>query len=322
MPAPDAQRRAGGEPRRAGRCGRAATAPEPRRARICALSAPSVRERRAPDGGRVDEGLRARCASSAASGMPMSASRIGPQSTRPGSSRWPGLRRKNVTLALASTATPRTSPVSPSRPEGTSTATTRPPARGESVDALDDRFRDAVDVAREPGPEQSVDDEIGAAGIDGCGVEDLALVARGGERRIAPQRFAPADEPELDRVAALCQEPRGDEAVAAVAAGAAEDDDPAARLREPRRLVGDREARALHQRDAWRSGGHGEAVGLAHFGRGQEFRARLGIEHGGEGARPFRPAQAAKTRFPSPGILLYPRPALIPDSSAGRAFDC
>ena len=40
----------------------------------------------------------------------MSTSRIVPQSARPGSSRWPGLSRKKVTLAVASTATPRTAP--------------------------------------------------------------------------------------------------------------------------------------------------------------------------------------------------------------------
>ena len=42
-----------------------------------------------------------------------------------------------------------------------------PPAgAGESIDALDDRFGDALDVAREPGAEQGVDHAIGAARID------------------------------------------------------------------------------------------------------------------------------------------------------------
>ena len=144
--------------------------------------------------------------------------------------------------------------------------------------------------------------------IERRGVEDPPLIARGGERRIAFQRVALAQEPELDRVAALSQKARGDEAVAAIAARAAEDDDPAARPGKPRRFVGDRKAGPLHERDARRSGGDGEAVSLAHFGRGQELRMRLGIEHGGEGARPCAPAQAAKTRFPSPRILLYPAP--------------
>ena len=280
-----------------------------------------VRERLAPDGGRVDEGLgrdaRERRFGDADVGEPDRPAEHAPwQQQVAGLQAEEGDARARLDRDAANLA------ACPVDAGGDVDRDHAPAGAGESFDALDDRFRNALDVAREPGPEQSVDDAISAARIDGCGVEDLALVARGGERRIARQRFLPADEPEFDRVAALCQEPPGDEAVAAIAAGAAEDDDPSARLREPRRLVGDREARALHQRDAWRSGGHGEAVGLAHFGRGQELRARLGIEHGGEGARPFRPAQAAKTRFPSPRILLYPPPALIPDSSAGRAFDC
>ena len=89
---------------------------------------------------------------SAASGMPMSASRIAPASVRPGSRRWPGFSRKKVTLALASTATPRILPVSPSIPEGTSTASTRPPASLERIDPLDDRFRLAIDVATRAPP--------------------------------------------------------------------------------------------------------------------------------------------------------------------------
>ncbi len=183
-----------------------------------------------------------------------------------------------------------------------------PAGAGERIDALDDRFRFAVDVAREAGAEQGVDHTSGAVRIKRRGVEDPPVIARGGERRIAFQRFAFAQEPKLDRVAALSQKARGDEAVAAIAARAAEDDDPAARFGEPRRFVGDRKAGPLHERDARRSGGDGEAVSLAHFGRGQELGARAGIEHGGEGARAGARAQAAKTRFPSPGILLYPAP--------------
>ena len=236
----------------------------------------------------------------------MSASRVAPQSMRPGNSRWPGFRRKKVTLALASTATPRTLPVPPSTPEGDVDREHAPAGAGESIDALDDRFRHALDVAREARAEQGVDHAIGPGEIERRGVEDRALIARGGERRIAAQRLAPAEEPELDRIAAPRKQARGDEAVAAVAAGAAQDDDPAARLCKTRRFIRDREARTLHERDARRSRCDGEAVGLAHFGRGQELRLRQGVEHEPEGARPFRAAQAAKTRFPSPRILLYP----------------
>ena len=44
-----------------------------------------------------------------------------------------------------------------------STASTAPAAAGEGIDALDDRLRLAVDVAREPRAEQRVDDAVGAA---------------------------------------------------------------------------------------------------------------------------------------------------------------
>ena len=56
--------------------------------------------------------------------MPILAQVSAPQCRRPGSSRCPLLSRKKVTVASASTATPRTAPVVPSMPEGMSTATT------------------------------------------------------------------------------------------------------------------------------------------------------------------------------------------------------
>ena len=54
--------------------------------------------------------------------MPISATTTSPHSNRPGSNRCPGFLRKKVTVSAAATA-PRTSPVSPIRPLGTSTAT-------------------------------------------------------------------------------------------------------------------------------------------------------------------------------------------------------
>ncbi len=56
--------------------------------------------------------------------MPIGASTSSPHKSRPGSSRCPGLRRKNVTVADARGAMPRTAPLAPSTPLGTSTATT------------------------------------------------------------------------------------------------------------------------------------------------------------------------------------------------------
>ncbi len=66
--------------------------------------------------------------SSTVSGRPISARTVSPQRVRPGSRRWPGLRRKKVTVTRAAGAKPRTWPVAPSTPEGTSTASTLPSA--------------------------------------------------------------------------------------------------------------------------------------------------------------------------------------------------
>ena len=222
---------------------------------------------------------------SAASGMPMSASRISPASVRPGSNRWPGLRRKKVTLALASTAAPRDLAGFPVDPGGNVDGEHATAGAGEIVDTLDDRLRLAIDVAGKSRPEQRVDHAVGLGEVNRSGVEDRSLVASGGERRIAFQGLAAAEQSELDRIAAHRQEPRGDEAVAAVAAGAAEDGDPAARLREPRRFVSDRETRPLHERNARRSGRNRKAVGPAHFSWRQQLRICSGIAHGRQRAR-------------------------------------
>ena len=58
----------------------------------------------------------------------MSARRTSPHRVRPGSSTCPGFSRKNVTVQVACTTGPALAPVLPSRPLGTSTATTGLPA--------------------------------------------------------------------------------------------------------------------------------------------------------------------------------------------------
>src|SRR6266542_4883123 len=57
-------------------------------------------------------------------GNPMSATSTIPACPAPGCSRWPGFSDPNVTVTVASTATPATAPVVPSTPEAMSTATT------------------------------------------------------------------------------------------------------------------------------------------------------------------------------------------------------
>ena len=82
-----------------------------------------------------------------------------PHSARPGSSRWPGLSRKNVTVRVACTTGPPAVPVVPSRPLGTSTATTGLP---DGIDGRHHVGRHALERARQAGAEQGIDDEVGA----------------------------------------------------------------------------------------------------------------------------------------------------------------
>ena len=303
-----AQRRAGREPGGAGAMP-GARQNENRAARIFVARCVRARQRFAPDGRRIDEGLRRdggkRGFGNANIGEPDRAAQRTPG--QQADDRASGERRSRSRSPRP--PTPRTLPVSPSMPEGTSTASTRPPARAKPLTRSMIAFASPSMSRASPAPNSASIDAVGAREVNRRSVEGRPGIARGGERRIAFQRVAPAEQSDLDRISAESEQPRGDEAVAAVAAGAAEDGDPAARLREPRRLVGDRETRPLHERNAGRSGRNRKAIGLAHFSGRQQFRERQGIAHGGEGARRSRAAQAAKTRFPSRGILLYPADA-------------
>ena len=58
------------------------------------------------------------------SAIPISATEMGPQKSRPGRSTWPGFLRKNVMVCEALTASPMTAPEVPLMPLGKSTATT------------------------------------------------------------------------------------------------------------------------------------------------------------------------------------------------------
>ncbi len=132
--------------------------------------------------------------SSTASGMPICASTVSPQWIRPGSSRCPGFWRKKVTVSAAIGAAPRISPLAPSTPLGTSTATTGSPPPAER---LDDRERRTLDRPRQPGAEHRVDDQPGAVERRGRQRLDRPRPARRPRprrRRAAPRgrRAAPA----------------------------------------------------------------------------------------------------------------------------------
>ena len=186
----------------------------------------------------------------------------------------------------------------------------RPARAREGVDRLDAAERRAVDVARQAGAVQRVDDEVGVVERESFAGANRPAPARRRQSRIAAHPRAIAEQRELDPIAPGFEQPRGDEAVAAVAARPAQNGDPAAARRHARRLGGDRRAGALHQRDARRSCGDGQPVGLGHLGRSQQFGTTARIEHGAIVApRPKRGKARRRRRenwrFPSRDFLLY-----------------
>ena len=294
---------------------------EDRAARIFVARRVRARQRRAPDGRRVDEGLRRDGAErgfrDSDVGEPDRAAERAPRQQQV-----PGLEPEEGDAGARLDRRAANLAGSPIDARGDVDGEHAPAGVREGVDALDDRLRFALHLAGESGPEQRVDHAVSARDVNRRKVEGRPRIARGGQRRIAFQRVAPAEQSDLDLISARREQSRGDKAIAAVAAGAAEDGDPAARLCQPGRLVGDCEPRPLHERDARRSRCDRKAIGLAHFSGRQQFRERLWIAHGSEGARRLRHAQAAKKRaFHRAGFCYIPA-ALIPDSSAGRAFDC
>ena len=174
----------------------------------------------------------------------MSATRTGPHSARPGYSRCPGFGRKKVTVSRAFTATPRTCPLFPSSPDGTSTATTgAPDALTRSTAA-----RAPLEIPRQPGPEQRIDDDIRLGRIGLSQRRCVSLPERGGRGRVALQRVPRAKQRKAHPVAALLQNPRGDEAVPAIVAGSAQHQHACAGAVRPGDGVSDGPPCSVHQR--------------------------------------------------------------------------
>ena len=156
-PGADAQRAACAEPRRArllrrpgdddGVAARVLVPLEPRPGIACAATATGGWRR-----------CGARCRPARASGMPMSARRTSPHSVRPGSSRWPGFRRKKVTVRVACTTGPATVPVRAVQAARHVDGDDRPAA---GVDGGHHVGRDALQRPRQAGAEQGVDDDVG-----------------------------------------------------------------------------------------------------------------------------------------------------------------
>ena len=130
-----------------------------------------------------------------------------------------------------------------------------------------------------------------------------ALIAAGGERRVAlAGDLGGASKPSSTAWPLARSSSRvAIDPVAAVAAGAAEHGDPAARLREPRGVVGDPEPSPLHERDARRSRRNRKAIALLISagvrscgnakGSGMEPRGARGSRRGAKGQK--RPSHRA-----------------------------
>ena len=122
----------------------------------------------------------------------------------------------------ARTASPATSPVDASTPLGTSHATTG--ASGAAVDRRDRARGRLARLAREAGAEDRVDDRGGAvqrpAASNGARRRRRAG-ARGWSRASPRSSSASAEQQHVDLAAALAQQPRGHQPVAAVVALAA-----------------------------------------------------------------------------------------------------
>ena len=170
---------------------------------------------------------------------------------RPGKRRWPGFRRKKVTVAAASMATPLTSPVRAvdaarhiDRDDG---------QRPTSLTRLDQAGELAFDRTREPGAEQRIDHHIGAC--EHVGIERLAAARRQRLAMAAASAGKPAHVA-VEAEPAPCSRARArwraaTKAVAAIIAGTAKDGDACSTSGKRRATsFGDGAAGILHQRRA------------------------------------------------------------------------
>jgi hypothetical protein len=94
-------------------------------------------------------------------------------------------------------------------------------------------------------------------------------------RGIALQGIASAEQGQHDVVTDALKMTSGDEAIAAVVARSAEDDDLAAGGRHTGCLRGDGAAGVLHQREARDACFNGQFVGLAHFSCRQQLEGEV-----------------------------------------------
>ncbi len=173
-------------------------------------------------------------------------------------------------------AVPLTSPVVPSMPLGTSMAMT---GKFDALTTLDQARELALDRAGQPGTEQAVNHHIRAR--DHGSVERLPrpIIALGHGGGVGRQARFVAVEAEAHLVPPLLEMARGDETVAAVIAGTAQDGDVAGVREAARDFFGNGAARVLHQRRAGNAARDGERVGARHFLGRQKLNHGLSARH-------------------------------------------
>ena len=219
-------------------------------------------------------------------GMPMSITRTSPARPLPGAIHRPGLAAWNVAVTSAWTAAPCAAPVEASTPLGTSAATT-----GASRSLIASIAERAGSRGSPSNPVPRMASITTAAPSSAAGAEGLGRRARQALEvgsRVALKVGGVGEQEDADLAARVAQQPRGDQAVAAVVALAAHDDVGPLGASGRGGGVGEPAARALHElerRDALLL--DRPAVGLAHLGRGRAAgpaRAEASRGHHGDGA--------------------------------------
>ena len=175
----------------------------------------------------------------------MSATRTSPHSSRPGSSRWPGFRRKKVTVRVACTTAPSARPVVPSRPLGTSTASTGLP---DALMAATTSAATPSSGRESPAPNSASTMTSAPAERSGRQRLDIRPPALSHSGRIAVEPLARPRSADPHAIALLPQQPRRHKAVAAVVAGPAHHGDRRALAADQvGGRIGHRAAGRLHQ---------------------------------------------------------------------------
>ncbi len=150
-----------------------------------------------------------------------------------------------------------------------------------TVEALNQRAGVGVEIAREPGAEQGVDDEIGPLEF---AFERRTHRARPGgrrARRIAAQLLDRRQRRDAHLIALRFQQSRRDETIAAIIARAAKHQHapPACALQNLTRHSGQGDGGVLHQPHARNPALDRQAIGAGHLVGGEQFE-REGAGHG------------------------------------------